>query len=219
VLAGFSLLGADKKRFPGIATGVSAFGLMLAVLFPGWLGHTTWWPDRGGDDPQRVKAIARDGSGEQYASEWVNAETSAWQRGDVRVSLRIEKGPVLLHGPSRQTKRTKTEHLRFTVIVMNEGVERAIDFTGWAVPHHPKLTDSSGQTLLPTVFERGWKANVEPVQKGVLMPGKSTKQTFLYDAPKSIGTLHFELPGEAVGLPEPIRFEISSSAILLRPDL
>ena len=200
-----SLLGLEKRVWVGwAAAGLNALILVLALAMPDWLGLTGWTPL---DDPERapkpVTAVGRDGSLPRPA-EWVDAGTAVWQQGDVRVAVSsVNLGPV--DPKAKDPARRKELCLRVGLTVSNVGVARAIDFAGWdAPPKAPTLTADGAPLAL--------RADTEAA--GKVFPGKSADGTLTFAPPPGMAhELRLEIPAEAVGGTDPVRFRIPRSMI------
>lgn len=153
-------------------------------------------------------------------ADWVHAGEAAWGFRDVRVTVHaVAVAPVELVGPKGAKRRTKEQCLRLSVRVSNEGVERRIALTGWAAGAATtgvRLTDPAGTVLPPKAFDQGWEP-ARPGHVSGLFPGKAAEVPFTFEAPAArVEYLRLELPGAAVGLEEPIRFQIPWSIVAAR---
>ena len=214
-------LGARKPMYPAVATGLNALVLLVALVLPGWLGLDSWRPAPVNKEAQIVQAFGPDGLSVPK-DDWVPADR-AWQLDDVRVRVhQVAVGPVELVGPKGKRAWSKKQYLQVRVRVTNAGVARMIDFRGWdPVPPKgtdgPKLTDADGQALVPAAFDPGWQPTAGRPDPVPLPPARGADQTFFFEAPAGQpGRLRFELPGAAIGLEQPARFQIAASQVNAR---
>jgi hypothetical protein len=207
-----SLSSARKRLLPGLAAGLNAIILLVAMLLPSWLGLPSWWIKTVQDEPGTVKAVHHGTGGASSPAEWVDASKDSWRLDDVLVSVRSLKiDSVQLTGAQGKKMQTKEPYLQIWLRVTNEGFTRKIDFRGWNPPEGldaPRVTDSAGNTLPAKTFEGGW----EPPGKTTgasLFPGKWTDSLLIFAAPTpTSGDLHLELPGSALGASQPVRLQI-----------
>lgn len=214
------LVAEGRARLIAAAGAVLNLGTVaLLALAPGWLGLDPWQAGAADDAPTGPQAIRHD-TGIATAADWVDAAEASWGFRDVRVTVHsVALAPVELVGPKGAKRRTKEQYLRLALRVSNEGVERRIELSGWAVGAGTpgvRLTDPAGTPLQPKVFDQGW----EPARPGYmsgLFPGKAAEVPFTFEAPAArVEYLRLELPGAAVGLEEPIRFQLPWSAVAYR---
>jgi hypothetical protein len=209
-----SLALVDRKRLiPGLATGVNAAALVMAILLPGWLGLSSWLPVRAPDDARTVRAIGLD-DGVGAPAEWVDAQKSAWQRDDVRVTITSHTiGPVELIGPKEQRRWTKEKFVQVRVRVDNVGVARSFDVKGWTASGElaARLTDGAGKALAVKTFADGWEPPGRPTA-ATLFPGRSFEQLLIFETPANVaGQMRLELPGAAFGGTDSVRLLIPTS--------
>jgi hypothetical protein len=201
------------------AAGFNALAVVLLLLAPTWIGLTPWKdppPDPGPKGPQ---AVAH-GNNLSEPAEWVDASTASWALNDVRVTVRgASVGPVELVGPSGAKRKTREAGLTLVVRVSNEGVQRKIPLAGWAAgdPAAVRVTDPDGAVLAPKAFDAGWRpAPREDLAErpGQLFPGKAADVVLVFEAPAARpAELRLELPGVAVGVPEPAKFVVRGSFV------
>ena len=201
---------AQKRLLPGLAAGLNAAVVLVAVAVPTWLGMSKWWPTSFADDSGTVKAVRHNSGGASAPAEWVEAGKESWRQGDVLVSVRsLVVEPVELTGPNGKTMRTKEPRLQIWLRITNEGVARKIEFTGWDGPGQsaaPRLTDSSGNVVPTVSFQPGWEPAGRPASAAVF-PGKWAENLLVFAAPPAAaGELFLELPGSAFGSGETVRF-------------
>ncbi|MDB5306980.1 MAG: hypothetical protein JWO38_1182 [Gemmataceae bacterium] len=191
-----------------------AVGLLLFA--PVWLGLAPWRGTAPAEGLKGPHAVGH-GTGISAPAEWVDAENASWEVDDVRVSVRSAVlGPVELIGPNGQKRRTREDYLQLTIRVANEGARRRIELTGWAAGRRVeglRLTDAAGTELKPKTFEAEWGLWSGPSSDG-LFPSKSVLVLLVFDPPAGrVGPLHLTLPGAAVGVDQPVRFQIPRSIV------
>lgn len=207
-LAGLSLLGLEKRPWLGWAgVGLNLFALLLLVVLPGWLGISDWMPLGNPDaGPKPVTAVGRDGSLPKPA-EWVDANAAVWEQGDVRIAVTsVTIGPADPEAP-RVPGKKKDPVLRIGLKLTNVGVARAVEFTGWAAPAEPKLTTAAGKPVA------GKNAGL-PTGAAAVYPGKSTEFALMFEPPAGAPEdYRLELPAQAFGGTDPVKFQIPSAMI------
>jgi hypothetical protein len=219
------LLGAASLLLPGRGRGAPTASTVLngglvgiVLIAPAWLGLRSWQPPPT-DDPTEIKAVAT-GGGSAAPAEWVEAGAASWVRDDVRVAVvKVHIGPVELVGPKNQKRRYREPVLQIRLRVANVGVARAFEFTGWSAnpsgkPEGVRLTDPAGKVVTAKSFDPTWRPEPADVP-AKLFPGKSEDEV-LYFVPPPAAELRLELPGAAVGSPDPVRFVIPRSALQSR---
>ncbi|HJZ55946.1 MAG TPA: hypothetical protein VKE74_13335 [Gemmataceae bacterium] len=189
----------------------------LVFLAPGWLGLEPWRKPALPGGPQSPQAVGH-GTGITAPADWVDASGASWAEGDVRITVRSATvAPIELAGPNGSKRVTKEPCLQILVRLTNEGVERRVELSGWAAGGDgAQLTDATGTALKPKRFEPGWEPAGRTRPAG-LFPGKSVEVLLVFEphpgmSPKSKDarpeSLRLQLPGEAVGVPDPARFHI-----------
>jgi hypothetical protein len=218
VVIGLGCLAAEGRArlVAAAAVGLNLLAVALLLFAPTWLGLAPWQLPGPTGGPPRVVAVDH-GSGLPIPTEWVDASKASWGYGDVRVTVRSAVvAPVELTGLNGAKRRTKEASLQIMLRVANDGVERKLDLSGWAVDGGapgPRLTDQAGNVLKPRTFEPGWEPPFRP-RAGGLFPGKSAEILLLFDAPAArVDALKLDLPGAAVGVDEPIRFHVPGSFV------
>ena len=199
-----------KRILPTVATGINALVLVLVLLFPNWLGITSWRPIKEVDDSGTVRAVGLT-DGVASPADWVDVSKSAWQRDDVRVSVTsVSAGQLELVGPKEKRRWTKEKFLQVRIRVENVGVARAIDFHGWSTgPQGPKLIPSAGESVGIKTWEEGWAPATKPAAAN-LFPGRGAEQTLIFPYPATgTGPLRLELPAVAFGGTESVRLQLS----------
>ena len=199
-----------KRILPTVATGINAIVLVVVLLFPSWLGITSWRPVKELDDSGTVRAVGLT-DGVASPAEWVDVSKSAWQRDDVRVSVTsVSVGQIELVGPKEKRRWTKEKLLQVRIKVENVGVARAIDFHGWSAGlQGPKLIPPAGEPIGIKTWEDDWAPPAKP-PAATLFPGRGTEQTLIFPYPaKGSGPLRFELPAVAFGGTESVRLQLS----------
>ncbi|MBY0512888.1 MAG: hypothetical protein K2P78_03135 [Gemmataceae bacterium] len=204
----------------GSALNVLAIGLVF--LAPGWLGLDSW---RGAtpEGPKVPQAVGH-GTGTATPTEWVNATNSSWAEGDMRVTVRsITVAPVELVGPGGAAKTPKEPVLQIVLRLANEGVERRVELTGWAAGGDgAELADPAGKPVKRKRFEPGWEPR-GPEKPAGLFPGKYTDVLLVFEPPPALlpkskeprpEYLRLQLPGAAVGVPDPAKFQIPGTFVL-----
>ena len=213
LLAGLSLPGLEKRPWLGwTGVGLNLFALVMLVLLPGWLGISDWVPQGNPDaGPKPVTAVGRDGSLPRPA-EWVDADRAVWEQGDVRVAVTsVTVGPADPEAPRAQGKKKETV-LRIGLKVTNVGVARAVEFTGWAVaPAEPKLATAVGKPVAV-------KNSGLPSGAATIYPGKSAEFALTFEPPSGPpDDYRLELPAQAFGGTDPVKFQIPQSMLRGRP--
>jgi hypothetical protein len=202
---------------------LNAIAIGLVFLAPGLLGLDSWRKPTP-DGPKTPHALGH-GTGAAAPAEWVNATNASWTEADVRITVRSAVvAPVELVGPGGTARTTKEHYLQILVRLTNDGVERRVDLTGWAVGGDgADLTDPAGKPLKRKRFEPGWDPRVAERPAG-LFPGKSADVLIVYEPlpallPKSKEVrpefLRLQLSGTAVGVPDPAKFHIPGTFVLV----
>ena len=137
----------------------------------------------------------------------------------MRVTVRSAViGPVELAGPNGVKRTPKDPLLVVTLRISNEGVERRISLSGWAVGEGgATFSDKAGAVYKPKSFEAGWEiiGRVPPLP-GVF-PGKAQDVMLTFEPPDGrTGGLKLELSGAGVGVPDAIRFTLPDVFIKVR---
>lgn len=205
LFASLSLLGLEKRVWLGWTTaGLNGLYLGLVLVAPAWFGLVGWTPQ---DDPELapkpVTSVGRDGSLPRPA-DWVDASSAVWDQGDIRVAVTtVTIGPV--NPRATDPARRKELCLRMGIKVSNVGVARIIECAGWdTLPKLPSLTaDGVPLTLRPGGVEMSAK----------IFPGKSAEGTLMFSPPTQAQELRLEIPTDAVGSADPVRFHIPQSMI------
>lgn len=206
--------GARKPAYPIGAAALSGLTLLVALFFPGWLGLSSWRPDRTAKEEHAVHVVSTEGF-EKPAGDWLDI-SQTWQLDDVRAKGSASYGQVELAGPPGKAAWSKKAYVAVRVKIGNVGVAREIKFAGWD-PAAVKLTDAAGTPIPPARFDAGW-APTEVSKPASLPPGKSADWVMLFEAPPNpTEYLRLELPGGPAGVTDtPIRFQIPARALGLR---
>ncbi|MDB5306977.1 MAG: hypothetical protein JWO38_1179 [Gemmataceae bacterium] len=229
LLTGLVCLAAEgRAQLVGAAAAVLhlvAAGVLL--LAPSWLGLDPWRSSVPNDGPKGPHSVAH-GTSEIGPTDRIDGDKAAWASGDVRVSVRSGGvNPIELTAPNGAKRQTRDAALRILVRVTNTGVERRVGLSDWAAggkPDGPRLTDPAGKVLKPKTFDAGWEPS-GLVKSDGLFPGQSAEISFWYEPPgpatpatppgpakgpraARVEFLQLELPGGAVGSPDPIRFRL-----------
>jgi hypothetical protein len=214
LLGAAAAFGARKPAYPIGAAALSGITLLVALFLPGWLGLSSWRPDRTAKEEHTVHVVSTEGF-EKPAGDWLDI-SQTWQLDDVRAKAAAAYGQVELAGPMGKVASSKKAYVAIRVKIGNVGVAREIKFAGWD-PAAVKLTDSAGTPIPPAKFEAGW-APTEVSKAASLTPGKSADWVMLFEAPPNpTEYLRLELPGGPTGVTDtPIRFQIPARALGLR---
>jgi hypothetical protein len=212
MISAFSHVGAERsRRWPWVATGLCGLGLVLAVLFPTWLGQLEWWPDRGLDFEKPV-AVGFEGD-ITPAGDWVDATRAEWLQDGLRVTLvEVRRGPVeLIGGPKKQRKKTKEDVLQLVLTVSNDLAGRPVEFPGWE--GQVALTDAQGRGVPVKKFESGW-APLGSSKGQRISVGLAAEVTLYFELPTAEGggTGKLELPATTAGGTDPVRFRVPLTA-------
>ena len=204
-----------KWLIPIAATGLNLLVLGIVIALPTWLNLRSWRQPKEHDVSTTVLAMGHDGVAVP-AGEWVDANTSSWQLGQVRVSVgRVVVAPVELAGPEGKKRLPRESYVQIRVRVKNVGVFGAVSLQDWA-PDSIRLTDSSGTGYARKTFEPGWEPSGR-VAPAKLKPSESDECLLFFDAvPTNVSYLRLELPGEAFGAPGVVRLQIPILMIQFR---
>jgi len=136
---------------------------------------------------------------------WYDAakESISVKHADEMCKVRIKQ--VKLGVPPRM--ESKGDRLIVTVCVENVGAMRPVGYRCWGLysgtVRDVKLVDDQGKSYRPTAIV-SQRSAVESIP-----PGKVFEDTLLFEPPaKAAKQLRLELPGSAIGLDQPLRFEI-----------
>jgi hypothetical protein len=222
LVGGISSLGAEgrAKAIGGLAIGLHSLILFFVVLFPSWVGLDSWNGFEIENAPPAPQAFVH-GKKTTTLAQWVDAATASWQFRDVRVTIcSATVGPIDMIDPKGVKKKSKDQYLQLVVRVMNFGVERPLDLSGWTVGQNLELiqlTDSAGRSLAPATFEEGWNLDSlpdKPPEK--LYPSKSYDVRLIFSAPQSrIDFIRASFAGAIFGFEEVIKFQIESGFLVL----
>lgn len=205
------LLGAAAMALHLVAIG-------LLLFAPSWLGLVPWRTPAGGgpEGPHSVEL----GTHAVGRTDRIDASKASWAFDDIRVSVRTTGiGPIELVDPSGARRQTRESYLKILVRVANTGVSRRVELSGWAANtglDAVRLTDPAGKALKLKAFDAGWSPAGVVKATGVV-PGQSAEIVLVYEPPTPVSPkpkaarvehLRLELPGQAVGTPDPIRFHI-----------
>ena len=214
IFTAVGLLGLTAKQWTGwLGLGANAVGLVLVVLLPGWLGISTWMPQKfETTEFKQPMAVTRDGPARPVS--WVEAGSAVWEMGDARVSVAaaaVEPPPK--PGTVSTAPVEKTPTLRLTVQLSNVGLARNIEFPGWFPPPAPTPPPPPGTPPPPapklTADGKPIPAKANPPGPSqAVHPGKSIDTVLLFNVPPNRGDLRLELPAEPFGGTEPVRFQI-----------
>jgi hypothetical protein len=222
LIGGIASLGAEgrAKAVGGLAAGLHFLVLFFVLLFPSWVGLDSWSGFEIENTPPAPQAYDHAKKTATLA-QWVDASSASWQFKDVRVTIcSAVVGPIDLFDPKGVKQKSKEQYLQLVVRVLNFGVERPLDLSGWTVGQNLdliNLTDSAGRTLKPAAFEDGWIPDSlpnKPPEK--LYPSKSSEVRLIFSAPQSrIDYIRVSLPGTMFGFEEVIKFQIDSGSLIL----
>jgi hypothetical protein len=217
-LAGLVMAGR-KKLVPAFASLFNGLVIAVVLALPGWLNIGPLRHHEPIGLPREASAVAPDGS--FVPAEWVDAGSSAWQLGDVRITLpSVTVAPVEVTGPDKQKYRTREKYLQITVRVRNDGMARNLELTGWGSmaaagrpgATMPRLTDSGGKVLALRPYPPGSGPSDGGTTK--LPPGRRAEDLLLFEPPAgAFEYLRLELPGSAFGGAEPVRLHVPRSLI------
>ncbi len=102
--------------------------------------------------------------------------------------------------------------MQLQVRVANDGVARKLELSGWARGEGTlSLTDPAGNAIAPKQLEPGWSLTSQSKLLSGLFPGRSSDLLFAFEQPRKSDALRLTLPGNALGLTEPIRFRLSEA--------
>jgi hypothetical protein len=223
LMVGLTALFLAERKYivPAIGTAANAIGLIFVTFLPTWLGLKTWLPDRRVESPKIVKAVSYDGES-ALPADWVDSSKAAWQKDDVRVSIKSTMiSQIELAGPKNKKMWTKERYLQVWVQVKNSGVARPIEFLGWSFSTapgalNPTITDSTGKVLQPKSFEGEFQPVGKPEGKS-LFPGRIAEQMLLLELPDAkADSLRIELPGAPLGLAETVKLLVPRGSIQYR---
>jgi hypothetical protein len=222
LLGGIASLGAEgrAKAIGGLAIGLHFLVLFFVLLFPSWVGLDAWDGFEIENAPPAPQAFAH-GKKTTTLAQWVDSSSASWQFRDVRVTIcSATVGPIDMIDPKGVKRKSKDQYLQLVVRVMNFGVERPLDLSGWTVGQNLDLiqmTDSANRALAPATFEEGWTPDSlpnKPLEK--LYPGKTSDVRLIFSAPQSrIDFIRVSFPGTMFGFEEVIKFQIESGSIIL----
>jgi hypothetical protein len=210
LLIGLFAIGSSSRWIAAVAMLVNAIVVAVLLLAPSWFGLEAWKkpvPPGGVNGPQTLAH----GTGNAAPADWVNAAGASWTYGDLRVSVvSANVTAVELVNTSGAKRMSKDQCLVVLLRVANDGVERRIDLRGWAAGEGgAELTDAAANLLKAKSFEPGW----EPVGRAKpgtgLFPGKTVDVPLYFQWPATKpDDLRLKLPGDALGIEEPIRFKL-----------
>lgn len=195
----------SRKPYGFAAVGLNVLGLLLVVFFADWLGVDSWMPRSDPNTgPKPVLAVSRS-DGSMRPAEWIDAQQECWQQDDVRVEVLSARIEFLNPKPKKNDPNAKRV-LRIGLKVVNVGVARAFNISGWPVDAPPRLSLSSGP-VVPFV-------KVETSLPRLLMPGKDAEVLLLFDVPPALTeALMLELPGSGFESTEAVKLKIPSVMI------
>lgn len=194
-----------RKNYGYAAIGLNLLGLLVVLFFADWLGVGSWLP-RGDPNagPKPVLAVSRS-DGSMRPAEWIDAQQECWQQDDVRVEVLSARLEFLNPKPKKNDLNAKRV-LRIGLKVVNVGVARAFNISGWPMDAPPRLSLSSGP-VVPFV-------KVESSLPRLLMPGKDADILLLFDAPPALtDALMLELPANGFESAETVKLKIPSAMI------
>lgn len=207
LLAGFSLFGLEQRRPIGWAA-LAGHGILLLLLLvaPGWLGASDWLPTPELPDTSTiVYSVGRDG-GVPIPTDAVDASTSAWQQGDLRVSV-IGARVAALDPKAKSAEDRKARGLFVVLQISNIGVARGLELSPKPEQLSAiRLTAASGK---PTAWLR-----LDDKTPTTVFPGKSAERTLVFGRPAERSDVwQLELPAETFANRDPIRFRIPNTMI------
>ena len=211
---------ASDRRARRVAQAALALHVAFAAVLvaaPSVLGLESW----GGAaaDPRDAPHSIDHATGEFGPADGIDASSASWEAGDVRVTVRsVAVAPLDLVGPSGAKRTTKEPAVRVVIRVSNEGVGRRVELAGWAVGGEGvRLADSAGAVRQEKRFEPGWEVSGRGAARSGVYPGHSVEVVLAFEPPAGRPTgFTLELPGDAVGTPDPIRFTIGESFVTTR---
>jgi hypothetical protein len=221
----FGLLVRSGKQgrpvLTAVGLAVSLPAVLLAALWPGWLGLNPLWDPPAPPEHKGPVVLSLSGRGDFRDAEegealWVDASKDALHQGDVR--LRVVSALVgaaqfePIQGKEPPAVRCLMIHLRIT----NAGIARKLPYTGWGSEARPVLHDDRGKSYGVKTFAAGWVVKGRAMSSSI-PPGKSLNDVIVFEAPPAtISYLRLELPASAVGAEGQLQMEIPKRAIVFR---
>jgi hypothetical protein len=230
-MIGYVVAATSQERhlfLPIVGSVVSGLVLIIAALFPGWIGIDR----RASDVAAQIKAsrqvvVPMRGDVTETprtvdAEGWIDAASGVLQQHDLRLSLLsavVDVPQIKMEG---KQKPAKDRFLIVRLRIQNVGAARKIPYASWNTPvagadkSEPVLTDNQGKT-----YERkAFGPDVEvfgQTRKAEVYPGRFVEDVLFFEAPPAtIDYLRLELPLAACDLPGKCRLQIPRSMVQWR---
>lgn len=230
-IAGYVMAAAsDEKRIllPAVGAVVSGVVLIIAGLFPGWIGVDRRASDIAaeakasrqvvvpmrGDVTVSPKTVDADG--------WLDVSSGVLQQNDLRLSVvnvAVDVPQIKMEGKQKPAKdKFLIVHLR----VQNVGAARKIPYVSWSTPvagndkSEPVLSDNQDKTYGRKAFGPDVEV-LGQTRKAEVYPGRFVEDVLFFEAPAAaVEYLRLELPLTACDMPGKCRLQIPKSMIQWR---
>jgi hypothetical protein len=230
-IIGYVVAANSEERLillPAIGAVVSGVVLLVAGLFPSWIGIDRRARDVAAELKARRQVVVPM-RGEPTAPPqavdaegWIDASSGVLQQSDLRLSLLfavVDFPQIKTEGKQKPGKeRFLAIHLR----IQNIGAARKIPYVSWTAPvaggdkSEPILTDDQGKTYGRKAFGPDVEV-LGQTRKAEVYPGRFVEDVVFFEAPATTADyLRLELPLAACGSPGKCRFQIPKSMIQWR---